>query len=213
MNGKYSFGVADPRQLEQALRLRFEVYCLEKGWLDPDRYPEGLERDEYDEGQSVQFVAVASTTSDVVACFRLITHGRLGFPCEKHFKLTKQAENLIQTVEMSRLIIAEGHREFRVTREIILGLSREIYFYNLGNGIRWCYAAVEPGLLTMVRRMGIPFEQAGRKSDYMGETLPMILDMQDVEDKTSLENPDLYDYFRSRIETGKDNERWTSAAI
>lgn len=209
MNGKYSFGVAEPRQLEQALRLRFEVYCLEKGWLDPNRYPEGLEQDEYDEGQSMQFVAVAST-SEVVACFRLITHGRLGFPCEKHFNLTKQAENQVQTVEMSRLIIAEGHRGFRVTREIILGLSREIYVYNLDNGIRWCYAAVEPGLLTLVRRMGIPFEQAGRKSDYMGETLPMLLDMQDVEDKMSLENPDLYRYFRSRI--GSDRQ-WTSAAI
>lgn len=210
MDGEYSFGAANQRQIEQAFRLRFDVYCLEKGWLEPNRYPNALEQDEYDERQSVHFVAVAPKTNDVVACFRLITYGQLGFPCEEHFNLTKRAKNPAQTVEMSRLIIAEEHRGFRVTRKIILGLSREIYMYNLNYKIRWCYAAVEPGLLTMIQRMGIPFEKAGQESDYMGETLPMILDMRDVEIKTSVEKPDVYAYFRSRTESGN---QWTSAAI
>ncbi len=33
----------------RAFRLRFEVYCQEYGYLDPRCYPDGLERDAFDD--------------------------------------------------------------------------------------------------------------------------------------------------------------------
>jgi hypothetical protein len=37
-----------PSQFEDVFRLRYQVYCLEKGFEDAARFPDGCERDRYD---------------------------------------------------------------------------------------------------------------------------------------------------------------------
>ena len=38
----------DPELMERSYRLRYQVYCVERGFLDAGDYPEQLERDEFD---------------------------------------------------------------------------------------------------------------------------------------------------------------------
>jgi N-acyl amino acid synthase of PEP-CTERM/exosortase system len=38
-----------PASLSEALALRYQVYCLERGFEDPASNPDGHERDEFDE--------------------------------------------------------------------------------------------------------------------------------------------------------------------
>ena len=45
-----------PRELECAYRLRFRT-ALDHGWISPDQFPSGLEKDEYDE-QALQIIAI-----------------------------------------------------------------------------------------------------------------------------------------------------------
>jgi N-acyl amino acid synthase of PEP-CTERM/exosortase system len=45
-----------PRQIRQAMALRYQVYCLERDYESPDDNPSGYEQDEYDERSVHAFV-------------------------------------------------------------------------------------------------------------------------------------------------------------
>src|SRR6185369_15892107 len=62
--------------------LRYAVYCLECKYLDPARYPNERETDEYDP-HSIHFAAT-NERSEMVATLRLVRDSRLGFPLEEH---------------------------------------------------------------------------------------------------------------------------------
>jgi N-acyl-L-homoserine lactone synthetase len=190
----FEFRMADQSQLPEVYRLRYEVYCLEMQYLNPVDYVDGLERDWFDD-HAAQFVAVAlNSDRRIVGCFRLILANGKGFPCEQHFNLTERAGNREKTVELSRLIVVKDFR--RETRQILTGLCREIYRYNIQHKIRWCYAAVDPILLRMVQRMGLPFQQIGESTSYMGDTIPIMLDIERLESELPTRNPQLYQFFQ-----------------
>ena len=44
-------------EMDQLLRLRYQVYCQEKQWLPADDYPDGREIDEFD-AYSFHFLAL-----------------------------------------------------------------------------------------------------------------------------------------------------------
>lgn len=83
---------ATPELLRQAQRVRFVVYCQEKGFEDPDDHPDGLERDEYDD-RSVHCVLryklhERKGSPEFVANVRLVlidpAEPRAPFPIETH---------------------------------------------------------------------------------------------------------------------------------
>ena len=46
----FSINMADTDELrKEVFRLRYDVYCRELGWEDPSNFPDGLERDVYDD--------------------------------------------------------------------------------------------------------------------------------------------------------------------
>lgn len=99
---------------ESVYRLRHQVYCLETGFEDPKRFPDGLEKDEYDE-YSEHFLIRHRQTNECVATTRLIlpdpnNPARL-FPIERHAQL--ECANLLkniprrQVAEVSRFCVSE----------------------------------------------------------------------------------------------------------
>ena len=40
---------SSPAEIEEVLRIRYKVYCREASYFDPKSYPDGLERDIYDD--------------------------------------------------------------------------------------------------------------------------------------------------------------------
>jgi Acetyltransferase (GNAT) domain len=75
---------ADGIGMDGIERLRYEVYCLECGFLDPADYLDRREQDEYD-GYSVH-LAGFNSEGDVIASLRLVRDSPLGFPLEAHSK-------------------------------------------------------------------------------------------------------------------------------
>lgn len=191
----YVTRTAVQEEMEAIFRLRYQVYCIEKGYL-PNNYPDGIEKDEYDD-YSTHFVAIDGQyyKNKIVGYFRAILK-RPDFilPIEKHFNLFTITPDPAKTVEHSRLIVSKEYRDVR--HQIMLSLVKAAYLYNKSQGIEFCYAAVEWPLYKFLRRLGLPYEMAGRENFYMGAVIvPTIVLMSSAEEDIPVRNSWLYSYF------------------
>src|SRR5438105_13498660 len=63
---------ADSDELRRRVfRLRHDVYCVENHFLDPLRYPDGLERDEFDD-RALHWLLIQKSSGDAVGTIRLL---------------------------------------------------------------------------------------------------------------------------------------------
>ncbi|AHK80773.1 hypothetical protein M911_13930 [Ectothiorhodospira haloalkaliphila] len=68
----YEVVVADTREMRRIHhRLRYQVYCLETGYEDPAAFPDGMERDEWDE-YSIPFLVRHRPSGEWIGTMRLI---------------------------------------------------------------------------------------------------------------------------------------------
>jgi N-acyl amino acid synthase of PEP-CTERM/exosortase system len=80
--------------------------------------------------------------------------------------------------------------------QIMLGLYREIYQYSLRTGCRYWYAAMERGLVELLRRMGFPFTPVGPEEDYYGPVATYLADLRQLEASLQQKNPILLAWFK-----------------
>ncbi|MET1080485.1 MAG: PEP-CTERM/exosortase system-associated acyltransferase [Pseudomonas sp.] len=115
----FDFTTLSPADSSSALltdihRLRHEVYCVERGFLDPAQHPDGLERDEYD--RCSVHIGASSLDGDLVGTVRLVQpNGGMPFPFEDHCALfdTVALPPREQVAEISRLIVKKTYRRRR----------------------------------------------------------------------------------------------------
>jgi N-acyl amino acid synthase of PEP-CTERM/exosortase system len=102
--------VIDEKELAEVYKLRYKVYCEEWGFEKPEDYPDGLEKDIYD-NHSLHFAA-KDNTGKVIGTVRLILDSIEGFPIEKHSQLNIKTDELPREslAEISRLAISKEHR-------------------------------------------------------------------------------------------------------
>lgn len=112
MNTPFWFLKADtPELLKGVFQLRYEVYCHECNFLDPDNYPNGLEMDEYDP-YSIHFAALDHENT-VIGTIRLIKNVEsIPYPIEIHCKPIIEKNGLIRSrlAEISRLAVSKKYR-------------------------------------------------------------------------------------------------------
>ncbi len=219
------FGI-DTAALKQVFELRYEVYCLECGFLPPEQFQSGLESDEYDTG-AAHFVA-RNLENDVVGTLRVVQPtASQNFPFEHHCKALFQDVVLPRREEcgeISRLVVRKNYRRRtgdalvgvidraearRLARrsesedrrssgpQILLGLYREIYHYSLQVGIRYWYAAMERSLARALARFEFVFSPIGIETDYYGPVTPYLADLRELENRLRKHNPELLAWFCS----------------
>lgn len=100
--------------LKEIYRLRYEVYCLERHFLEPSDFQEELETDEYDDC-SIHFAAY-TLNQDIIGTVRLVQpHAGQDYPWESHcetfpgFRLPPREI----TAEVSRLVVKKTFRRRR----------------------------------------------------------------------------------------------------
>jgi N-acyl-L-homoserine lactone synthetase len=160
--------------LDAIHRLRYQVYCLERQFLDLSAHPEGRERDEFDR-YSVHFAAT-DESGEVVATLRLVLDSSLGFPLEHRAAALAPEFGTLprsRTGEISRLILATPHRGTMVADPALLfGLLRELYEESRRRGLHGFLASMEPRLARLLRRLGFPFSPIGPAMEYFGIVTP-----------------------------------------
>jgi N-acyl-L-homoserine lactone synthetase len=155
-------------------RLRYEVYCLERRFVDAALCSEGQESDEYDP-HAVHFAATTPSGA-VVATLRLVLDSPLGFPLEAHAGGVLDAgpkPERARTGEISRLIVAADYRAGTIRQPLLLfGLFRHLYEECGRLGLGYLVAAMEGSLARLLRRLGFPFVPLGAAINYFGEVVP-----------------------------------------
>lgn len=113
----FSFVCAENEaDLEEAYRIRYQVYCLERGFLDKEDYSQELEQDEFD----VHAVHILASHRQGVPAgtARLVLHSDLGFPVARHCEFSPGHEFLkgpsspvlTRFAEISRLAVSKVFR-------------------------------------------------------------------------------------------------------
>ena len=98
--------------MRELFALRYQVYCLECGFLDPKNYSDELETDEYDPN-SVHFTAY-NLENQLVGSLRLVLPGiDQRFPFQEHCKELFDDVFMpppLESGEVSRLVVRESYR-------------------------------------------------------------------------------------------------------
>jgi len=192
----------DSREALGIFRLRYQVYCQEWGFEDPDDYPEGFEKDDFDE-HSCHFLARVRKTRDIIGTARIILPSAKQFPIEKVFDLDESVipADRGKLGEISRLAVSKNFRRRwldtiifgpenhnsdlpvsipvkkerrQFENEIVAGLYQCIYHESKRVGLTHWYAVMGKGLHLLLMRWGLIFQQIGSEVDYHGLRAPYL---------------------------------------
>jgi N-acyl amino acid synthase of PEP-CTERM/exosortase system len=223
---KFSFTkITAPEQLQEAYRLRFQVYGRECNFIKESDYPLGLETDEYDRF-SVHFAGLDSQ-GRMVGAVRLILPSSPQFPIEEHCPRLDFDRNLISRqncAEVSRLTIsklyrrraqdglyyepqvedkkveARGNSFMRRMRPMAFGLYRAMYQESKRKGIRYWFALMEKSLTKLLHIHGLVFHPIGPEVDFLGLVKPYIGDLRDLEKNVFSKFPQFFEYFTAGLD-------------
>jgi hypothetical protein len=157
------FGVAQaPAELEAVYRLRYRV-VVQRGWANPEQFPDGLERDDYDD-EAIQIVAwdgaaLAGTTRLV-----LPSPGR-PLPAEKAFGLEIKSGGKV--LDIGRTCRAPdcndtGHR-------VLWGILSQAWLEARARGFGEICGIFTPAVTRLYRSLGFKVEIRGAARQYWGQ--------------------------------------------
>jgi N-acyl amino acid synthase of PEP-CTERM/exosortase system len=212
---------ADTPELQQeAYRLRYQVYCIERKFEDPSQNPSGLERDEYD-NHSVQALLLHRESRKTVGTIRLVLpkpgarEGSLPFHSVCHHPRLRDPNFLPfeTTAELSRFAISKVFRQRegdaaygrvygpddlmrdprRVIPHLTLGLMTVALQMGNAHGVRYACAVMEPALLRLVERFGLHFEPLGPLVEYHGRRQPCYANVEELIAGIEATRPDVWE--------------------
>jgi N-acyl amino acid synthase of PEP-CTERM/exosortase system len=201
-----------PSLIRTAQAIRYQVYCLERGFESAGAHGDGLERDTFDDA-AFHSLVIHRPTSDAIGTARLILPQRCTvLPFQELL-----AENGLRArdylplgtaAEVSRFAISNQFRrcrsdgvfatdDVRHTREAecrgslpCLGLVREVTRQSLALGLTHWVAVMEPSLLRRLARIGIHFRPVGPLVSHHGLRQPSYACIAEVLERLKREQPE-----------------------
>jgi len=172
---------SDSRLMEAHYRLRYQVYCVERGFLDSNNYPDRREQDEFD--RFAVHVGVVDRDDTLIACARLVRVNMAGLPLFRHCQVFPHETELYhegnRVAELGRLCISRSLRRRRDGSDAIaVSLYRAVYQASKRNGFTHWLVATEPSLQRLLNNFGVPFRAIGPTTDYFGAVTPYVVDLR-----------------------------------
>ncbi|MFZ5844309.1 MAG: acyl-homoserine-lactone synthase [Pseudomonadota bacterium] len=164
-------------------RLRYQVYCLDRGFEPQECAADGEEHDAFD-AHSVHFVAYDSTRQ-AVGALRLV-FPVAGFPAAHVTRVDEQALAPLagKVVELSRLCLRhpDGHAtgELFQGSDVMLAMLHAAWRYCRNEGISHWLCLITPALERMLGRLQVPFEAVGDSCRYRGQRRPLLTDINQM---------------------------------
>lgn len=123
---------------ERAHRVRYEVYCMERGFEDPAAFPDGLERDAYDV-RSLQALVQHRTTGYPAGVVRLVQPdpGNIDAPFPVELQCGEVLDRRVierfgvdraHLAEVSRFAVARGFKRRPGEADTVAGVSGELEY-------------------------------------------------------------------------------------
>lgn len=205
--------------LRQVYSIRYQVYCLERQFEEPDPENPEQEIDEFD-GHSVHSLLIHKPRNEIAGAVRLVLpkpeSNGISFPIQTVCSdpiLRDPARFPVQEVgEISRFCISKNFRRrerdrfyaedvsrpsagdtTRIIPHLTLGLMEQVVSHSGANGIRYVCAEMEPALLRLLSRLGIHFEPIGAPVNYHGVRQPCMARLDRLLDRVRAERPDVWE--------------------
>lgn len=177
----------DEPTIEAALKLRYQVFCIEEGVI-PSIEGSLLERDQHD-ADAHHIILKERATGEVVGTVRLLTEGE-GLPMRAACGPLMDEFPLQTMGEVSRFSLF-GTSSAGLYR---LGLLRGIYRVSLQLGLtHWC-AMMEPRLLRLLNATGIKFNPLGPMVEAYGPRQPSTASVAESVNYIRDRRPEYFDY-------------------
>ena len=205
----YTFFKADFMSVRQiAFKLRYEVYCAEKGWLEASRYPDLLEHDAED-GRSAILLALNEDNQAIGTVRLIINNGSSHWPLPIAGHPSVNGNLATEKcVEISRFTIAEKYRK----GDVYLGLVRMLFRYiveHCGN-YNFLFFSVEKKFLKVLNMLGFEFTPFADTAQWYGDPLiPARQQISTLDDSVRRNNPAFYAWLWRDAGTMADNENHT----
>lgn len=151
-------------QLRQAMRLRYEVYCLEKAWIDPATCQGELETDEYDR-DAKHFLAFHDDGQLLGTC-RLLQGSCQELPAARFLDLEELGLDTALVVEVSRMATTRSSRTAGLL--VMLGLTQVMLEWGVPRGIKAWVSVADAPLYAVMKRIGMPIIAEAPQVDYLG---------------------------------------------
>jgi len=193
-------------------KIRYHVYCVERGYEDPAAYPNGEESDLWDD-DAVQFVARERMSGRCVGAIRLILPRAVDFPVETLGCLSPAASLKLrrrQLGELSRVCIVRtpqawmyqgtltrglGHVPKNRELEVLIGLVRAVTVFGMQRGIERCYVLITEAFARLLGRLGLVLEPAGEPVDHRGLRSPYLYLLRESKVSASARNEVMREFF------------------
>lgn len=215
---------ADPKLLSEALRLRYQVYCVEHAYEDPAAFTDDMERDIYD-ARSIHALLIHRPSGLIAGTVRSIRPDPLkpigSLPIDD---LCKEPTLFDETVlpratlaEISRFAISKEFRrraedvrtptgvgpnwserqqpEQRRIPHLSLGLLQAMVCSSIRNGITHWVAEMEPALIRMLARLGMHWNPLGPIIEFHGKRQPCYTVLDAMLQRMLKERPDIWQVF------------------
>jgi N-acyl amino acid synthase of PEP-CTERM/exosortase system len=192
------FGVA----LHQ--RIRYQVFCLDRGFEDPDAFSSALETDAWDD-QSAHFIVQNKNTRQWVAATRLVLpkpDRPLPVDSLGVFDRRFLDDPGLLVGEISRFCIIGNRSQVQVDGglhpepnslaawgigaigsgqqfEVTLGMIRAAGIYALKRGVNFCIMLITDAFARLLRKLGVTLRQAGPVAEHRGMRTPYLVDMRE----------------------------------
>jgi N-acyl amino acid synthase of PEP-CTERM/exosortase system len=197
-------------------RTRFQVYCIDNPFEDPDDNPDGIETDAFD-SHSAHSLLTHRSTGNTIGTVRLVLPMEGGqrrlLPMQRiagAVASDAQAPFPVKrTGEISRFSIVKSFRQHTPDRgaeaaltpeewrkmlfHLPLGLIRSCVEMSAREGITHWAAVMEPALLRLLTRLGIHFNPLGPLVNHHGRRQPCWADLDALLSRVFSERPDVWD--------------------
>ena len=191
-------------------QLRYQVFCLETGYEDPAQFPDGEEKDEWDD-DAVHFLVQERGSGQWVAAMRLVLPSAQHLPIEKRVPIeTSLRRDRRHCAEVSRLCMV-GHYRRRLqgrimpcgsslsdsnriaggvqsevmrqqrTAEILQVLLKAAVAVSCERAIAYCYMLTTRALAKIASYvLPMDMQVAGPSCSHRGERYPFLVDVGQV---------------------------------
>lgn len=184
-------------EMEEALRLRHEVFREELKWVPPS--PDGLDLDEYD--PYAKSIGIFNYRRELLGHVRLI-HAPSPFMIEKDFSRLLPKDHSfskkIGMAESTRICIRKDARtDMHMSMTLAHLLYKAMYHWSLKNDIKHLITIVEKRYYVLLKRSKFPFVPVG-EFGLMGEGVLsgiIALDWREFEDVLSEKRPEFFNWF------------------
>lgn len=184
-DNKYRAILADTEESRNIhYNLRYQVYCLEKGYEPRGKFQDELEKDDYDDN-SVHFLIQDRHNGHWLGTARLVIAEPKKLPIRKFTEIEedKLDSNEKKVAELSRLSILRGYRQTGQKvydsgkanePEILLGLIRAANAYCKEAGIKNWLFLCRRAIRRIVSKVGIKIDIVGPPCEHRGTRYPFL---------------------------------------